>query len=537
MKTKLLDDTAQSITKEPGLNNVKTDDMDEISIIQAQVQETIQAEKEKYHISEATADEIKSNDIIEALKSGEDGDADLFVYYNKDKLLYDHSCNDWFLWKSGRWNLDKKQQRLVSFDQVINSYAKEINNQTTAKINAIKNQDTNAERKAKNNIKELTNRIRKLHTFNRKNNILKLAASGENSLSITGEKWDKQNDLLACENGIINLITGALRKNTPQDYFKSIAPVTFESLDALAPTFEKFLKSSLNNNTKLISFIQRLFGSAISGDVIEHRIPVFWGENGRNGKGTLIEVIKKVLGDLICPIPSEMLLKQSNSRSSAGASPDIMLLKGKRIVYASETEEGRQIDVSKIKWLSGGDTLIARGVWDKYFSEFDPTHSLFILTNHKPRIPAGENAIWERIFLIPFELTFVDDIKKSYHRKRDPYLKEKLLKEKSGILSWLIRGHIAWQREGLNPPDIVIQHTHQYKEDENSIKSFIKDCCIEKENDETYFKDLFNEYKSWCTDNDIKPETSKKLGTYLTRKFEKVNKGVMVYKGISLQKY
>lgn len=531
-----MDDTAQSEIIEQGLNNAKAEATDEILKMQAQVQKIMQAETEEYDIPAKPVDEIKSNEIIGALKSGEDGDADLFVCFNKDKLLHDHSSNEWYLWKDGRWDMDKKQQRLVSFEPVINIYAQEISNQTSIKIDAIKNQDTNAERKAKDIIKDLSNRIRKLHTFNRKNNILKLAASGENSLGITGEEWDRQTDLLACENGIIDLKTGAFRKNTPQDYFKSIAPVKFESLDTPAPAFDEFLRGSLEDKTELIAFIQRLFGSAISGSVIEHRIPVFWGENGRNGKGTLIEVIKKVLGDLVCPIPSEMLLKQSNSRSSAGASPDIILLKGKRIVYASETEEGRHIDVSKIKWLSGGDTLIARGVWDKYFSEFDPTHSLFILTNHKPRIPAGENAIWQRIFLIPFDISFVDDPKKPYERQRDPHLKEKLLKEKSGILAWLIRGHIAWQREGLNPPDIVIRHTHQYKEDENSIKAFIKERCIEDPNKETYFKDLFPAYKNWCIDNDIKPETQRKMGTYLTSKFDKLNKGLIVYKGILLQK-
>jgi putative DNA primase/helicase len=537
MENKIMEGATQCEIIEPGVNNVEVGPTDEILAMQSQVQTIIQAETEEYNIQAKPADKIASSDIMEALKRGEDGDSDLFVFFNKDKLIYDHSSTEWYLWKDERWNLDKKEQRLVSFESLINIYAQEINNQTAIQITAIKAEDSNAERKSKNIIKDLSNRIKKLHTVNRKKNILKLASSGENSLGIIGDEWDKHNNLLACANGVIDLKTGVFRKNTPQDYFKSIAPVKFESLDTPAPAFVKFLRGSLNNNQKLIDFIQRLFGSAISGSVIEHRIPVFWGENGRNGKGTLIEVNKKVLGNLASPIPAEMLLKQANSRSSAGASPDIILLKGKRLVWASETEEGRQIDVSKIKWLSGGDTLVGRGVWDKYFSEFDPTHSLFILTNHRPHIPAGENAIWQRIFLIPFEISFVDDPKKSYERKRDPHLKEKLLKEKSGILSWLIRGHIAWQREGLNPPDIVIQHTHQYKEDENSIKVFIKERCIEDINGEIYFKDLFAEYKNWCVDNDLKPETQRKLGTYLTRKFDKLNKGTIVYKGISLQKY
>ena len=67
-------------------------------------------------------------------------------------------------------------------------------------------------------------------------------------------------------------------------------------------------------------------------------------------------------------------------------------LKGKRIVWASEIEEGRHLNVSILKLLTGGDTLTGRGVFEKTYTEFTPTHSLFLITNHRPHIPANENA-------------------------------------------------------------------------------------------------------------------------------------------------
>jgi putative DNA primase/helicase len=508
---------------------------EQIKKIQTKVQEIINTEKSQYNISEKEKNNLKSQDVLAGLNNGEDGDADLFIYYNRNKLLYDHSSASWYVWKNSLWILDELNQHLVSFDPVIDIYAQEIRFQTDKLIKSANDRDSNAEQRAKKNIKELSSRIKKLQTLNRKKNILKLAISGENSLGISGKEWDSHNDLLPCENGIVDLKTGDFRENTPEDYIKSIAPTIYKSLEIPAPNFLNAINEIFDKNKALIFFVQKLLGSSISGSITEHIIPIFWGK-GRNGKGTILELLKAVLGPLAGPIPSEMLLKQQNSRSSAGASPDILSLKGKRLVWASETEEGRYIDVSKLKWLSGGDTLIARGVYAKNFIEFTPTHTLFVLTNHKPHIPNNEYAMWQRILLIPFELSFVDNPQKQNERKRDPYLKDKLLKEKSGILSWLIKGYLAWQREGLNPPTVVVQQTNQYKEDEDSIQTFIKECCIKENNSRTSFKDLFAAYKNWCSDNELTTETYKKFGSELTKKFEKVNTGVIVYKGISLQK-
>ena len=508
---------------------------DQISKIQEQVNEQIKHEKEKYSLPETQPDQLTSIDILTALNNGEDGDADLFIYLNKDKLIYDHNSCCWYVWRDDRWCPDQIDQHLVSFEPVIEIYVQEISNQNSIQIKAAKADNSDTERKAERIQKQFLDRIRKLRRLNRRKNILKLAAAGENSLGISGDEWDSQKDILACENGVFDLKTGKFRKNTPKDYIKTMAPVEFLGLDVPAPEFNKFLNTSLNNNKDLVKFIQRLFGSTISGSVIEHRIYIFWGENGRNGKGTLFEIIKFVLGSLACPIPSELLMKQKNSRSSAGAAPDILNLKGKRIVWASETEKGRHINVSKLKWLSGGDTLTARGVYDKHYTEFSPTHTLFLLTNHKPHIPEGEEAMWQRVILIPFELSFIDDPQKPYHRKRDPHLKEKLLKEKSGILAWLINGYFEYQRDGLNPPDIIFDQINQYKKDEDSVQTFIKECCTKDDDSFTNSTDLYKAYKGYCKDHDLIIDSHTKFGSKISERFSKGNNGKVYYKGILVQ--
>jgi len=288
-------DTTEKNNKIIPLKNY-SENNDQISKIQKQVKEQIEREKMEYNISEIQPDQLTSTDILTALNNDEDGDAFLFIYFNKNKLVHDHNSGYWYWWKKERWELDKINQNLVSFDGVIDIYVQEINNQNALQIQAVKDQNDDVIKKTEKIKRELLNRIKKLRKVNRKTNILKLASSGENSLGITGEEWDSQDEMLACENGVFNLKTCDFKKHSPEDYIKTIAPVEFLGLDAPAPEFNKFLNTSLNNRKELVSFVQRLLGSAISGSVIEHVISIFWGENGRNGKGTLFEIIKFVLG-------------------------------------------------------------------------------------------------------------------------------------------------------------------------------------------------------------------------------------------------
>ncbi len=70
-----------------------------------------------------------------------------------------------------------------------------------------------------------------------------------------------------------------------------------------------------------------------------------------------------------------------------------MNLRGKRLVWVSETDEGRRLNAGKLKWLTGGDTLTGRGVYERRQVDFRPTHKLLILTNHLPKADAADYAL------------------------------------------------------------------------------------------------------------------------------------------------
>jgi putative DNA primase/helicase len=148
---------------------------------------------------------------------------------------------------------------------------------------------------------------------------------------------------------------------------------------------------------------------------------------------------------------------------------DLAGLRGARLVTASETEEGRRWAESRIKTLTGGDAVQARFMRQDFF-EYRPQFKLVIAGNHKPSLRSVDEAIRRRFHLIPFAVTIPVD-------KADPELADKLKAEWPGILQWLVDGCLEWQRDGLRPPQAVLDATAAYLEAEDALAAWIDDTC------------------------------------------------------------
>jgi putative DNA primase/helicase len=134
-----------------------------------------------------------------------------------------------------------------------------------------------------------------------------------------------------------------------------------------------------------------------------------------------------------------------------------------------------------VKELSGGDTVKARRMREDYWS-FKPSHSLALVTNHKPIVRGTDHGIWRRLRLIPFTQRFWDAGKGETGPdgyQADPRLKEKLHPELPGIVRWLVDACREWQREGLGQPQEVTDATAQYRDAMDVLGDFIAECCVE----------------------------------------------------------
>jgi len=479
---------------------------------------------------------ISNEDVLRALDRNEEGDAELFISLHKEKFVFDHTAESWYRWRDNYWELDSTEESLAGVTEVCGLYAEEMKRQAIIRIDSVKSSEEKKASNAKKLEDALSKRIRNLQTLRRKKAVVHLAKVGDGSLGITGEEWDRNPWALPVSNGVIDLKNGDFRSGVPADFFKTVAPTEWVGLNEKCPRWEKFLQEIFDEDAKLISFMHRLLGYSVTGLTVKHILLMLCGI-GRNGKSTLIEIIGHVLGKISGQGDPELILEGRFYRISGAPSSDIMALRGRRLVWISETSEGKRLSPGRVKWLTGGDTLTGRGIREKHQTSFTPTHTLFLLTNAKPKANAQDFALWERVLLIPFNLTFVNepDQLKPNERKADLHLLEKLKAEAPGILAWLVRGCLAWQKEGLNPPPKVKMATAQYRKDEDILKRFIEEGCITGETYSVRAGGFYEAYTQWAKDNGELPINSKEFGEYMTKTFEwkKDNKGKL-YHGIGL---
>ena len=201
-----------------------------------------------------------------------------------------------------------------------------------------------------------------------------------------------------------------------------------------------------------------------------------------------------------------------------GATNDLARLRGARFVTAVETDLDAQLAEVLIKRITGGDTVTARYLYKEFF-EFLPTFKIWLAVNHRPRIYGTDRAIWRRICLIPFEVTIPES-------ERDPQIASTLREEAAGILAWLVRGCLRWQKDGLTEPSAVMRAIAGYREDQDPVGAFILACCVIKKRESATAADLYREYELWAREageDPVKPNTfGRMLGE---RGFEKDRKG------------
>ena len=81
---------------------------------------------------------------------------------------------------------------------------------------------------------------------------------------------------------------------------------------------------------------------------------------------------------------------------------DLAMLRGARLVCATETEEGRAWAESRIKQMTGGDPISARFMRQDFFT-YVPAFKLVFVGNHKPALRNVDDAVRRRFNIVPFE--------------------------------------------------------------------------------------------------------------------------------------
>ncbi|MBT2555837.1 phage/plasmid primase, P4 family [Arthrobacter sp. ISL-5] len=354
----------------------------------------------------------------------------------KDKLLHVHGIG-WHYWDDSCWQEDKTGRATRAVLAVLRK----------ALADSLNDPD-------------LRQDVRKCESAHGIEGVLKIARALP-QFAATPDQLDADPYLLNCANGTLDLHTMELRPHDPADRMTRRTAAAWNP-DAEGPIWEACLARWLPD-PEVRRFLQRYAGLALAGKVLEHVLAIFTGK-GRNGKGVCYHAFSGALGDYAATAEPDLFMHRDGAHPTGE-----MDLRGRRWVVVSESDKDRRLAEATMKRLTGGDTIKARRLFQD-FTEFPPSHTAVLVTNHLPKVSGDDSAVWARIRVIPFDVVIPE-------AEQDPLLPEKLQLEMDAILAWAVAGWQDYQEHGLAEPAAVLAATDNYHRDADALGRFISEEC------------------------------------------------------------
>lgn len=346
-------------------------------------------------------------------------------------------------------------------------------------------------------------------------------------LTIKVSDLDKDPVLLNTPRATYNLEKGVTGEQ-PHDPFDLITKITEcspgdEGMDIWLEALETFFCG----DAELIEYVQKVIGLAAIGKVYEEFIIIAYGD-GANGKSTFWNTIARVLGTYSGKISSDIL----TMGNKVNAQPEMAELKGKRLIIASEMQEGVRLNTAMVKQLCSTDEIQACKKYKDPF-HFVPSHQVVLYTNHLPKVGANDDGIWRRLKVIPFNAKIKGN---SDIKNYADYLYEKA---GSAIMKWIIEGaeKVSKTDHKVDDPKCVRDAVAAYREDNDWLGHFIADCCEVGDGLTEKSGEFYQQYRAYCIQSGEYTRSTtdfyaavEKAG-YVRRKS---NNGTLVY-GLSLK--
>ncbi|MEV4672188.1 phage/plasmid primase, P4 family [Actinomadura sp. NPDC049382] len=415
------------------------------------------------------------------------------------RLLHAHGIG-WHYWDGARWALDKDGAATRAVVSIAKAALRELAHLPKGE--------------ARN---DLFTDIKRIESASGIRGTLEIAGSLR-PLSAAADRLDADPFLFNTKTGTLDLRTGEVRPHAPADLITKVAGCGLD-LHAHGPVFSKFIAEILPDD-EVRRFVQRLFGYALLGQVREHVLPIFTGV-GKNGKSTLLDVVSEALGDYAISAEPDLLVDKGGAHPTGQAD-----LLGARLAVCSETDKGRRLAAATVKRLTGGDKVRARRMRQDFF-EFDPSHTIIMVTNHKPVVSGDDPAMWRRIFVVPFDVVV---------ETPDPRLPERLALELPAVLAWAFEGYRAYEELGLEAPEKVQQRTDAFRSESDTLGRFLDERTVSSPHAHVRARDLFTEWSQWCHQFGEEAGTEKAFAEAMGLRGLQKKKTAqgMVYRGVGL---
>lgn len=311
------------------------------------------------------------------------------------------------------------------------------------------------------------------------------------------EKLDSKCTIIGFNNGVFDLETYEFRDGHPDDFLSfstNIDYVKYDDESDVNTEIMNFIDKILPKE-EMKTYLLKLFASFLSGHIKDEKFHIFTG-TGANGKSKIIELFQSSFGDY-CGQFNVSLLTQKRVKSNETNS-ELAQSKGKRFMVLQEPCENEKINTGFMKELTGGDTIVCRGLFKDPIS-FKPQSHMVLTCNHLPNIPSDDGGTWRRLRVIEYSSKFTDnpDPNNNKEFKIDTELSLKFEDWKESFMSILIHYYKKYLDEGIYEPEEVLACTKEYQKDNDTIKNFIHERIEESDGSFMSQTELYTDFKYW----------------------------------------
>ncbi|QHR78440.1 ATPase [Lymphocystis disease virus 4] len=336
------------------------------------------------------------------------------------------------------------------------------------------------------------------------------------------QKIDSDPYLIAFKNGVFDFKQKTFRPGRPEDYcckklsvdyvdYGLSGPLSCDPSDFNRPELKEVLLffQHVFPDVELRTFFIRQLASAFVGGNSD-KICLFWTGSGNNGKTVTQNLIEKMFGVFAVKLSTSVLT--GKKPSTGQANPELVRTGGGvRWAVMEEPDNDERINAGILKNLTGNDTFWARDLYcaGKDTKEITPMFKLHIICNNLPEIKYADQAVWNRVRVIPFESVFksIEECPETYEDRLtaktfpvDVKFNEKLCKMTEPLAYYLIYYWLNMDRLNYNAPDKVLKATKEYRNENDLYKQFVDNNLMEEKGTILSDRLLYIKYKEWLNE-------------------------------------
>ena len=457
----------------------------------------------------------KSNNILkETILNGGHNDFARLLYneYETEFVCTSIASKIWYQFKDHIWKEDDMgthlRERISAPNGIILQKLKSIISTIGDKM---ADEETETIKEMQQKLKKAGDLIRGCKSATTKDNIMKEAREVFYNPNFY-DMLNKDPYLIAFKNGVYDFTHMLFRPGKPEDYLSNHMPIDYIDFGSLeSPKVVQvldFFRKVFPNNAIRDYFLDQICQVFVGGN--HDKVVLFWTGVGNNGKTVTQTLFEKVLGKFAIKFNTTVITGKKQQNGSAN--PEMARAGGGvRWAVMEEPNPDEMINAGTLKWLTGNDTYWARDLYEsgKKTKEITPLFKLHIICNKLPPIKDADQAVRNRVRVIPFESTFVpeneapESLDEQFEKKIFPMDKDfaQKIPSMTEALAWFMIDRYKKLPKGdrVAPPEVTVA-TDAYMRDNDIFKQFeIQRVCV-KPDAKLRPTTLYDNFKDWFRD-------------------------------------